>query len=375
VGGNVLDRLRQDLKITALGPALVIWGFGYVLVDIIAFLQGRSALGVDLLFNIPLFVLGVTFTVLLDALRERLSHRPLPIRFAVLAISVLAVTIVHTFTDLLMFRWVALTLLPQWQSWALNLGVQRVFIVGILYLWTFCLALTLLWATRVSHAAERSARRATEFEAASHRAEAAALRLQLNPHFLFNALNSISSLVTVDRKQDAEDMIGQLSDFLRASLVTDPMADVTLGDEIATIEAYLSIECARFGSRMEIEIVLPEELVDTKVPNFILQPLVENAVKHGVAASRAKTVICVTAEKHFDDLVLSVINTTEGAAAERAKSKAATSTGIGIANIRQRLAITYGQWATLETEPLPNGYRAMIRTPFPGKSQGSGVKA
>ena len=362
---QVFERVRKSFGIAALGPAIVLWGFGYVLVDVFAFLLGRTKLGVNLVTNVPLFILGVAYTVLLDRLRVRLGAANPWLRVAVLAIAVLAVTVVHTFTDLYWLRWLALTLFPDWQGWAMNIGLQRLFTVGLLYLWTFGLAMTLLWATRVSQAAERSAARASKFEAAQQRAEAAALRLQLNPHFLFNTLNSISSLVTLNRKEDAEEMIGQLSDFLRASLVTDPMADVPLGEEIGTIEAYLSIEGARFGSRMAVEIEVPDELLDLKVPNFILQPLVENAVKHGVAMSRATTTIYVTAEQHFDDLVLSVLNRTEGRADAATDPGGVSGTGIGVANIRQRLAITYGKWASLETASLSDGYSAVIRIPFP----------
>jgi two-component system, LytTR family, sensor kinase len=366
-GSTVLDRLRHDPRLAALAPALVLWGFGYTLVDIFAFLLGRTTLGANLVSNIPLFVLGVTYTVLLDRLRERLVGFALPLRFLLLTTAVFAATALHTLTDLYWYRWLALNFLPSWRDWAIAINLQRLFTVGLLYLWTFCLAMTLLWATRVGQTAERNAQRATRFEAASHRAEAAALRLQLNPHFLFNTLNSISSLVTLDRKEEAENMIGQLSDFLRASLVTDPTADVSLGDEIGTIEAYLDIEAARFGSRMNVEFSIPSELTDVKVPNFILQPLVENAIKHGVAATRSPTLLCVTAETHFNQLILSVINRTEGPAGTAAPT-GRQSTGIGIANIRQRLLITYGKRASLETERLPDGYRAMIKLPFPARN-------
>jgi hypothetical protein len=358
---DAIDRLRKGIRETALGPAIVLWGFGYLLVDIFAFLLGRSTLGLNLFSNLPLFLLGVLYTVLLDRLRQQLAETPFPVRAIVMAVAILAVTAVHTLTDVYWFRWIALNLIPDWRSWALNIGLQRLFTIGLLYLWTFCLALTLLWATRINSAAQLSAARASRAEAASHRAEAAALRLQLNPHFLFNTLNSISSLVTLDRKDDAEEMIGQLAEFLRASLVTDPMADVTLGEEIATIEAYLNIEAARFGARMNTEIDVPDELLDVKVPNFILQPLVENAIKHGVAASRSPTLICVTAEKHLELLVLGVINRTDGGS-ERKPGR--SGTGIGLANIRQRLEISYGKAAKLETNALPDGFSAVIRMPL-----------
>src|SRR5690606_10177798 len=112
----MIDRLRRMLHDSALGPALVIWGFGYLLVDIFAFLLGRSTAGVMLFTNIPLFCLGVMYTVLLDRLRQRLVDALLPVRILVLGISVLAVTVVHTLTDLYWLRWLALTVFPGWQD-------------------------------------------------------------------------------------------------------------------------------------------------------------------------------------------------------------------------------------------------------------------
>ena len=362
----MLDRVGQLMRSSALRPAMVIWGFGYLLVELFAVMLGRTFPGASLLSSLPLFALGVTYTVLLDRFRHSMEDRPAAVRWVLMAVAVGAVTAVHTYTDLYWLRWLALTFVPEWQEWALNIGLQRLFTVGLLYLWTFCLALTLLWATRISAAAQLSAARASAFEAASHRAEAAALRLQLNPHFLFNALNSIASLVTLDRKAEAEDMIGQLADFLRASLASDPMADVALGDEIATVEAYLAIESARFGERMDVDIQVPDILLPHPVPNFILQPLVENAIKHGAAASRACTLVCVTAERHFDELVLSVINTDDVKGGQRPPPRPSDRKGIGLANIRQRLAIGYGKKARLETEALSNGYSAVIRLPFAG---------
>jgi hypothetical protein len=359
----VVRRFRHLMSNAALWPAAVIWGFGYLLVEVFAVLLDRTSPGTNLASSIPLFVLGVTYTLLLDRFRKQISGLPTLLRWGALAVTLFSVTAVHTYTDLYWLKWLSMTLFPGWQDWAMAINKQRVFTVGLLYLWTFCLALTVLWATGVSAAARQSAARASAFEAASNRAEAAALRLQLNPHFLFNTLNSIASLVTLDRKEDAEGMIGQLADFLRASLTSDPMADVPLGDELATIEAYLAIETARFGDRMEVDIQAPDELLPHPVPNFILQPLVENAIKHGVATSRACTLICITAEIHFDELVLGVINTTKGEA-ERATPRKSDRQGIGIANIRKRLKISYGKKAKLQTETLPNGYSAIIRMPL-----------
>jgi two-component system LytT family sensor kinase len=353
---------RRALAGEALRPALIVWGFGYILVDLFAMLQGRTVPGLMLLSSIPLFVSGVALTLLLDRLRRRVASQAWLPRSALLLAGVAAAAMAQTLIDMNYLRWLALSLFPEWQAWALNMGIARMSGVVLLYLWTFALALTLLWAARIGGAAEASAARAAAFEAASHRAEAAALRLQLNPHFLFNALNSISSLVTLDRKAEAEEMIGQLADFLRASITSDPMADVALAEEIDTIDAYLGIESARFGERLEVEIDAPDDVLGASVPNFILQPLVENAIKHGVAATRGRALIRVAARREGEALVLEVVNRSDGGQITDPPREARI--GIGLDNIRQRLAIAHGCKGRLSTESLPDGYRASIHLPL-----------
>ena len=353
----------------ALRPVLVIWGFGYLLVDIFVCLMGRMPLGVSTLVSLPLFVLGVTYTLLLAGLRRRLRRQSAAIRWVGLGLGVFAATAVHGLFDLYYFKWLATAFVPDWQRWAMDVTPERIFTVSLLYLWTFCLALTLLWAAGVGSAAERAVSRATRFEAEKERAEATALRLQLNPHFLFNTLNSISSLVTLDRKAEAEAMIDRLAEFLRASLETDPTADVSLSHELDTIDAYLAIEAERFGERLEIDVDADDLALSAMVPNFILQPLVENAIKHGVAALRGPAKLRVSGEARGQELVLSVVNTAGDPDREAANDggdggSPRRSTGIGLSNIRQRLAMTYGERASLETGPIPHGYRAVIRLPL-----------
>ena len=347
----------------ALRPIIVLWGFAYLLVDIFVYLMGRMPLGVSTIASIPLFLLGVGYTLLLEWVRQRLRGERPWLRWGGLAAAVMLITAVHAPFDLYYFKWLAIAVVPDWQRWAMDITPERLFTVSLLYLWTFCLALTLLWAAGVGGAAERAAARATLFKAEKQRAEAAALRLQLNPHFLFNTLNSISSLVTLDRKAEAEAMIDQLADFLRASLEADPMADVPLAREIETIEAYLGIEAARFGERLQVEIDAADDTMGAMVPNFILQPLVENAIKHGVAAQRGAASIHISALIIGPELVLSVINrgaiggeTDDGLASHRRR-------GIGLANIRQRLGVSYGDRASLETGPMVDGFSAVIRLP------------
>jgi LytS/YehU family sensor histidine kinase len=369
-----------------LRPVLVIWGFGYLLVDITVAAMGRMAPGVSTLASVPLFVLAIIYTLALERVRQWMQERPTVLRWLALGSAVIAATAVHALFDLYYFKWLAAALVPDWQRWASDVTPERIFTVSLLYLWTFCLALTLLWAAHVGSAAERETARAALLESAKHRAEAVALRLQLNPHFLFNTLNSISSLVAVDRKRDAETMISRLADFLRASLESDPMASVTLSREIETIDAFLQIEEARFGDRLEVEISIDGNATELQVPNFILQPLVENAIKYGVASKPGRGRLLVSADTRSDELVLRVENRSlpsddvlaEGSAPVGAVTPedhnlpgTDTGTGIGLANIRQRLMVSYGEQARLETEPLEDGYRAVIRLPLHGGARSS----
>jgi two-component sensor histidine kinase len=370
VGGfSMFERLTARFTRTALGPVVVIWGFGYVLVDLFAALMGRTKPGLQLLSDIPLFFTGVLLTMIVDRLRRRLHEFSVPVRVAGLAACLIAAAVIQSQIDLQWLRWLSYTVIPDWQPWAGTVSLQRFFFVFVLYLWTFCLALTLIWAGGLIVRAEADAARAEQAEAGAARAEAeaaraeaAALRLQLNPHFLFNTLNSISSLVTLGRKDEAETMIQSLGEFLRASLHADPMADVSLAEEIATVDAYLAIESVRFGDRLAIEIDVAPGLSEALVPNFILQPLVENAIKHGVAAARGPASLTVSATEAQGAMVLSVVNTREPGS----EAGKAAGTGIGLANIRQRLAIRYQGGATLATGPVDHGWKAEIRLPRNG---------
>ena len=379
----MIERLRARLAGTALGPVTMVWMLGYGMIAVLAALMGRMAPVLSFVTDLPLLVLGVTITMGIDRLHRGLAALSPLIRWPALALAVLAATIVQTGTDLLWQRWLSIVAFPDWRAWAYAFTAYRTVTVLVLYLWTFCLMMTLIWAMGLQARAEANAARAARAEAeaeraeaeadeaeaeadraedAAERAEAKALRLQLDPHFLFNTLNSISCLVTLDRNAEANRMLDALGDFLRASLNSDPTADVTLDEEIDTIDAYLGIESIRFGDRLTIEIDIAPGLHDVAVPNFILQPLVENAVKHGVAATRGPATLTIAAIRDGGALVLSVTNTRP---AESELGEARPGTGIGLANIRQRLAIRYNDAARLETGPVENGWRAEIWLPAP----------
>jgi LytS/YehU family sensor histidine kinase len=200
-------------------------------------------------------------------------------------------------------------------------------------------------------------RRAAGLRSAAQAAELRALRYQVNPHFLFNTLNSLSSLVMSGKREEAERMILNLSTFFRTSLSGDPTEDVRLDEEIQLQRLYLDIETVRFPRRLLAEIDLPDALRNACVPGLILQPLVENAVKYGVAKSRRPVTIRLRAREDSGGLLITVENDGDPATAS---TEGHEGTGVGLANVRDRLQARFGAAASCRWGPLPGGGFAVI---------------
>ena len=196
-----------------------------------------------------------------------------------------------------------------------------------------------------------------EARALAQTAQLTALRLQLNPHFLFNTLNAISSLIVTGRNKQGEAMLSKLCDFLRTALAADGSGTTSLGEELDVLQTYLGIEAIRFGDRLTIEFECPEALLELPVPNFILQPLVENAIKHAVAPTSRPVVIRIAARREDSHLILSVSD--NGAAVAKT-----AGTGVGLANTRRRLEVVYGAEARLDTMVHDQGFIAIVRIPL-----------
>ncbi|MFL6862972.1 MAG: sensor histidine kinase [Allosphingosinicella sp.] len=213
-----------------------------------------------------------------------------------------------------------------------------------------------------THAAVRDRElQLVEARSLAQTAQLTALRLQLNPHFLFNTLNAISSLIVTGRNKQGEAMLGKLCDFLRTALVAETGGTNTLGEELETLQTYLEIEAIRFGDRLTVEFAAPDELLDLPVPSFILQPLVENAVKYAVAPTSAPVIVRVAARREEGDLILTVSD--NGGQARGASPGAPNGTGVGLANTRRRLDVIYGRGARLETIAYDDGFTALVRLP------------
>lgn len=199
---------------------------------------------------------------------------------------------------------------------------------------------------------------------AARLAEIRALRYQINPHFLFNCLNSLTALVRRKDVTQAEEMIGDLGQFIRFSLTVDPIADVSLDSEVEMQIRYLELERRRFPNRMQLAVEVDPPISGTAVPPLILQPLVENAVKHGVDNSERPVTISVTARHDPPGFVTIVVNN-RSPSPVKAPEKEAPGFGIGLENVRARLAARFGDAATFSAGPLvPGEYRAELCIPI-----------
>lgn len=218
---------------------------------------------------------------------------------------------------------------------------------------------SLYFALLAGYVARAAERRAGEFRQAAKAAELRSLRYQVNPHFLFNTLNSLSSLVMTNKTERAEQMIQTMSRFYRHSLADDPTSDVLLEDEIDLQKLYLDIETVRFPDRLRTAFDMPADLRDARVPGMILQPLVENSVKYAVSRVNRPVTIKISAREEFDRLVLTVADDGPGVPEESEHGF-----GIGLANVRDRLEARFGPDVMLESGPVPGGYRSEIRIPL-----------
>jgi hypothetical protein len=209
--------------------------------------------------------------------------------------------------------------------------------------------------------ARAAERREGNYRRAAKAAELRSLRYQVNPHFLFNTLNSLSALVLTGKTEAAERMIQTISTFYRRSLANDPTADVPLHEEFALQKLYLDIEGVRFPQRLRAEYDLPPELADARVPGMILQPLVENSVKHAVAPTAGQVTISLAAREEYGRLLIIVSDRGGRHAGAGVRQP---GHGIGLANVRERLEARFGREATISSGPGPEGYSTQLRIPL-----------
>lgn len=188
------------------------------------------------------------------------------------------------------------------------------------------------------------------------------LRYQLNPHFLFNTMNAITSLINSGRNAEARGMVDSLSEFLREALQGDPLRRVTLREEIQALENYLGIEKFRFGDRLDIKIRLVDADQDFPVPGLLLQPLAENVIKHAVRPTSKKVTLSVLVRPFENGLEIEVSDTGPGISG--LESGQLPGEGMGLRNVRERLKNMYGDAASFQLKPAADGgLRVIMQIP------------
>ncbi|WP_172840866.1 sensor histidine kinase [Allosphingosinicella indica] len=314
-------------------------GFGSILLD-------SATIFYSMLLGIALFI---PFRATID--------RPNRVRVAILLMSALAAAIANAIFDLVYTAIVADSFDETFASFALdfNRGYESAF----RYLMVFVVNLALFQLAFSMRRTIGTERQLVEAHTTAQQAQLTALRYQLNPHFLFNALNSISALIVTKRNDDAEQMTDKLSSFLRSSLATDPAALVPLAEELSLIEEYLDIEAVRFGDRLNATVECEPDASEALVPGFLVQPLVENAIKHGVSRSKGTVDIDIRASVDHGDLCITVENDRVRDTTRPPGARA----GVGLLNVRQRLQAVYGDSATLKIEGRADSFCATICIP------------
>lgn len=206
-------------------------------------------------------------------------------------------------------------------------------------------------------------RKSIKAESMAHEAQLRMLRYQLNPHFLFNTLNAISTLILEKDTSTANQMVSKLSSFLRYSLDKDPMQKVDLNHEINTMKLYLEIEQVRFEDRLKVNINVEPPAGLALVPSLLLQPLVENSIKHAIALRLDGGTISINAKVHAGDLLLEVSD--DGHGLDLKPGEKPNFSGVGLVNTMERLEELYGDSHSCKFLPvLPKGLKVEIRIPL-----------
>jgi two-component system sensor histidine kinase AlgZ len=208
---------------------------------------------------------------------------------------------------------------------------------------------------------ESNSKRAVEAERSARDAQLKALRYQLQPHFLFNTLNAISSLVVIENSRGATEMIARLADLLRSSLDAPDTHFVPLSEEVRVAHEYLAIEQLRFRDRLQVFFVIHPESAEILVPRFLLQPLLENAVRHGISHLSRPGVIHLESSMDDSHLQISVQNDSDLVVAILPRSQS----GVGLQNTRTRIDEIYGSEGSVATSLLNDGtFDVTIRVPL-----------
>jgi sensor histidine kinase YesM len=329
------------------------WG-GYLL------LRGVSSVsnGLSLDAVIPVIIeaiVGYCLTLLLSALYGYYRGLPLVLSVALTIATLAAATFVYAVLDAFTFSFLA----------AATPGVTLTRLLGSIYV-TFTVLFgwsALYFGINFYLIVEQQIDQMEVLEMQASSAQLAMLRYQLNPHFLFNTLNSISTLVLLKQTERANAMLSRLSSFLRYTLANEPTAHVTVQQEVETLKLYLEIEKMRFEDRLRPSFDVDPRAERARLPSLLLQPLVENAIKYAVTPQEEGADIDVTVRLAGERVQIAVSDT--GPGLRDGTIGPSLSTGVGLGNIRDRLAQAYGADHRFDTRSTPaGGFSVEIEIPF-----------
>ncbi len=344
------------------------WGGAFLLRAITAFANNQPW---DFLVILLIQVItGFSLSLILSVIYRQLITRRALVTWGVTALALALAAGVHAFID----GWVLDLARPESGGNFVRLFVGIYFYdLTVLGAWS-----ALYYAINFFLQVEEQADRLERLEAQATSAQLAMLRYQLNPHFLFNTLNSISTLVLLKQTKPANAMLTKLSSFLRQTLVSEPGGTVTVAQEVETLQLYLGIERMRFEERLQTEFRVDPPADKAQIPSMLLQPLVENAIKYGVTPLEEGATISLVAQVVGPRLRVTVSDTGPGIRRGGSGSGSEglglalegyghrySSTGVGLANIRDRLAQAYGDEHRFEIRsPESGGFSVMIELPF-----------
>ncbi|MEO1047596.1 MAG: histidine kinase [Pseudomonadota bacterium] len=338
------------------------WGGYFLLRTVVALANGQP---VDLLAVLLVTTItGFSITMVLSVVyRQLIDRQPIATWGGSLIALIGAVTVYASIDAWLQGLYLGATRETSFAQRFIGLSFIPVTLLGA---WS-----ALYYAINFFLRVEMQADRLERLEAQTTAAQLAMLRYQLNPHFLFNTLNSISTLVLLKQTEPANAMLTRLSGFLRHTLITEPGSQVTLEQEIETLQLYLDIERMRFEERLRTHFEIEDIALDALLPPMLLQPLIENSIKYAVGTREEGARISLGARVVGQRLRLSVEDTGPGANVGNTRegtgegTDAPVSTGVGLANIRNRLAQAYGDDHLFETSSPPGGgFTVLIEIPF-----------
>lgn len=354
---------RVRARSAAVWLTLGLWAFAAVTFAGSLLLGGTSALSPAIIVWLGLgTVTGLSLSLILHQLVQRVKIRCARARWTLLIGSAVALAAVQAVADGALHAVVNRAFGLPADGWfePAHFGMNTLIYMGLFGFYAATLELISMTERAAAHARDSAvyAAQAAEARELAREAQVRLLQLQMNSHFLFNSLNSISSLIGSGRTEAADRMIARLSDFLRVSLQTSAEGVSPLGHELAALEAYLEIEATRFSDTLDLEIDCPERLHDVPTPNLILQPLLEAAIHHAHAAAGGTRRMRLIIRRDNDRLIVRSID------ASLVASGAPLFEGGGLETVRRRLEVVYGAAASMHVAPPEDGFRIELSFPL-----------